>query len=273
MPQFFHNEPVSDADQVEIRDAATVLIIADRPDLHVLMVERTSRAAFAPSAWVFPGGRVDRSDAIGANEHIVGLDDATASTILEVETNGLAWWVAAIRETLEEAGLLLGADGASGEVIDSIREAVHADPAALLGALAENGLHLDATALCEVGRFITPVGPPRRFDARFFIAVAPDGQTPQHDEEEVVKHMWIRPAEALERWRNDDFPMMSVTHRMLACLDRFETTAAAMAVANEQRPAQHVRVNDPDGAYNVVLPGEPGYETAEKEIEHGWVRF
>ena len=63
MSNYAHNASVEDADQVPIRHAATVMIVADRPSLNVLMVQRTSRAVFGPSAWVFPGGRVDPDDA------------------------------------------------------------------------------------------------------------------------------------------------------------------------------------------------------------------
>lgn len=258
---------------VPIRHAATVMIVADRPKLEVLMVQRTSRAVFGPSAWVFPGGRVDPDDAADLSHVVHGLSDKDASAMLDVARNGRAWWVAGLRETLEEAGLLLGAEGATAEAIERTRAAVHADANAFVSALTDNGLSLDLGGVNEVARFITPLGPPRRFDARFFVARAPENQTPRHDEEEVVQHCWVNPADAIDRWRNDDFPMMSVTHRMLACLARFDTAGAVVAAAAERKPAQRVRVNDPDGEYNVVLPGEPGYETADVEIEHGWIRL
>ena len=60
---------------------------------------------------------------------------------------------------------------------------------------------------------------------------------------------------------------------MLASLARYESVDELMQVSAEQRPEQRVRVNDPAGAYEVVLPGDPGYETAELEVEHGWVRI
>lgn len=273
MSSFAHQAPVDEPEQVPIRHAATVLIVQDRPQLEVLMVQRTSRAVFAPSAWVFPGGRVDPDDAAEVSHVVHGLSDAEASEMLEVERNGRAWWIAGLRETLEEAGLLLGAGDAPLDVIETTRDAVHADAGVFIDALAENELTLDLSEMHEVARFITPMGPPRRFDARFFVAAAPSDQTAQHDEEEVVKHVWIAPGQAIEQFRADAFPMMSVTHRMLACLARYDTVADLMAVAGDRRPAQRVRVNDPDGAYEVVLPGEPGYETAEVEIEHGWVRI
>ena len=270
---YAHQPSVDDPEQVPVRHAATVMIVQDRPQLQVLMVQRTSRAVFGPSAWVFPGGRVDLDDAAELSHVVHGLSDDDASSMLDVPGNGRAWWVAGLRETLEEAGLLLGAGHAPLPVIEKTRDAVHADAGVFVDALAANGLSLDLSEMAEAARFVTPVGPPRRFDTRFFVAAAPADQIAKHDEEEVVQHVWIEPGEAIAQFRNDAFPMMSVTHRMLACLARYETVAELMAVAHERKPIQRVRVNDPDGAYEVVLPGEPGYETADLEIEHGWIRI
>ena len=270
---YAHQPSVEDPEAVPIRHAATVMVVADQPTLQVLMVQRTSRAVFGPSAWVFPGGRVDPDDAADLSHVVHGLSDEDASTMLEVPSNGRAWWIAGLRETLEEAGLLLGAGDAGISVIERTRDAVHADAGVFVDALAANQLSLDLSEMAEVARFITPMGPPRRFDARFFVAHAPKGQIPRHDEEEVVQHVWVEPATAIQRFREDDFPMMSVTHRMLACLARYDSADEVVAAAAKRNEAQRVRVNDPDGVYEVVLPGEPGYETAEVEIEHGWVRI
>jgi len=264
---------VDDPEQVPIRHAATVMIVAERPSLQVLMVQRTSRAVFGPSVWVFPGGRVDPDDAANLTHVVSGLSDSEASEMLDVAANGIAWWIAGLRETVEEAGLVLGAGDAPLDVIERTRDAVHANAGLFVDALAANNLQLDLSHVHEVARFITPVGPPRRFDTRFFVAPAPPHQTARHDEEEVVEHRWIEPAEAIEQFRGGEFALMSVTHRMLACLARYNTVEELLSVAAARQPEQRVRVNDPDGAYEVVLPGEPGYETAEVEIEHGWVRF
>ena len=249
------------------------MIVDDRPSLHVLMVQRTSRAVFGPSAWVFPGGRVDPDDAADLSHVVHGLSDEDASRRLDVPRNGRAWWVAGLRETVEEAGLVLGAGDVSLDKIEKTRDAVHADAGVFVDALHEHGLSLDLSHMNDVARFITPIGPPRRFDTRFFLAPAPSDQIARHDEEEVVQHTWIQPAAAIEKFRDGDFPLMSVTHRMLACLARYDRVEHALEAAHERRPEQRVRVNDPDGAYEVVLPGEPGYETAEVEIEHGWIRI
>jgi len=274
MSKFAHSDPVPEADQVPIRHAATVMILADRPDLQVLMVQRTRRAVFGPNAWVFPGGRVDAEDDVDLTGVAFGMTDEQASAALVVERGGLAWWLAAFRETVEESGLLLGTSAdASEEAITATRHAVHQDAGALIPALQQNGLELDLGVLHDVGQFITPVGPPRRYDTRFFAAIAPADQEASHDKEEVVQHRWISPGAAIDLFRRDEFPMMSVTHRMLACLARYNSADEVLAAARERRDPMFVRVNDPDGEYHVLLPGEPGYETADLEIEHGWVRI
>lgn len=277
MARYQHAIPDGEPEHVDVRDAATVMIVRDEPEFQVLMVQRASRASFGASAWVFPGGRVDPEDVVPDPLLAVGRTDIEASAILELEHGGLAWWIAAIRETIEEAGLLLldeEASAAAGpDVLAGVRSAVQSNSASLFPQLAEHGLQLDLGALHEVARFITPLGPPRRFDTRFFVAAAPQGQMVSPDESEVVNARWVSPAEALDLWVSEEFPLMSVTHRMLACLRRYDDVAALMAAAASRPPARRVRVNDPDGAYEVLLPEDPGYDTADLEIEHGWVRL
>src|SRR5512142_3121682 len=105
------NAPFSDGpagEPVTVRDAATVMLVSDRPDLHVLVLERTSRAVFGPGATVFPGGAVDAADREPrATARVVGLDDATASLEHGLDAGGLGFRIAAVRECFEEAGILL----------------------------------------------------------------------------------------------------------------------------------------------------------------------
>lgn len=272
--------PTFDPAEVPVQPAATVMLVDDRPDLHVLLVHRTATVVFAPDSWVFPGGRVDPEDHVDDIERMVtGLTDVEASNVLGVDHGGLAWWLAACRETLEEAGVLLAAegavdgDGADRATIARMRAQLAADESVFGDLLLAEGIVLDATLVEEVARFITPLGPPRRFDARFFIAQAPPGQEPSHDEGEIVNWEWVRPADALDRWTGGDMTMMSPTVRMLACLARYRWATEAMAVARRRLDYQRVRVADPAGEYRVLLPGEPGYEDADLEVESGWVRL
>ncbi len=262
-----------DPNAVPISHAATVMLLDDRPDLHVLMVHRTAKVVFAPDMWVFPGGRVDPDDHLEDFDTLCrGLSDGEASQILDVERGGLAWWIAAARETLEEAGLLL-ATRTDPETIAEIRHQVLQDENLFADVLLARAISLDVTPIEEVARFITPLGPPRRFDARFFVARAPADQEPSHDEGEIVNCDWIRPGDALEQWAAGEMEMMSPTVRMLACLARYRSADDLLVVAKQRLPYKRVRVNDPDDRYWVVLPGEPGYETAHTDIETGWVRL
>ena len=261
---------------VPVSPAATVMLIDDRPDLHVLMVHRTAKVVFAPDSWVFPGGRVDPEDHLDDFDRLFrGLTDDEASAILDVDRGGLAWWLAACRETLEESGLLLAADGVTVEadVASDLRHRLEADETLFADLLLERGITLDATLVEEVARFITPMGPPRRFDARFFVARAPAGQEASHDFGEIVNTEWIRPTEVLERWQAGEMEMMSPTTRMVACLARHSSADQVMDLAKRRLAYQRVRVADPYGNYEVLLPGEEGYEQAELEVESGWVRL
>src|SRR5262249_17252466 len=96
------------------RPAATVTLVRDGAEgLEVLMMRRTLQSGFVPGNYVFPGGSVDRADADAAVYACCdGLDDAAASGRLGIAEHGLAYWVAAIRESFEEAGLLLARDAA-----------------------------------------------------------------------------------------------------------------------------------------------------------------
>jgi 8-oxo-dGTP pyrophosphatase MutT (NUDIX family) len=263
-----------DPTTVSIRPAATVMLLADRPDLHVLLVQRAARMVFGPSSWVFPGGRVDPDDHLEDFDAVCrGLSDAEASRILGVDHGGLAWWIAACRETLEEAGLLLAAEKVDPALVAVLRDRVQRDESLFTELLLEHGITLDVTAMEEVARFITPLGAPRRFDARFLVALTPEGQEPSHDRDEIVDWEWVRPQDALDRWAAKEMTMMSPTVRMVACLSRFTSAEEVMKVARRRLDYKRVRVDDAGGEYRVLLPGEPGYESAALEIETGWVRL
>src|SRR6202167_5136938 len=102
-------------ESMPLRQAATVMLVRDAPEpdsegrtLEVLMVRRNLNSDFVGGAFVFPGGAVDPLDG-GAEAEAAcsGRSDAEASILLGVASGGLAYWVAALRETFEEAGLLL----------------------------------------------------------------------------------------------------------------------------------------------------------------------
>jgi len=252
--------------------AATVTLVRDTPrGLEVLMLQRSMSLAFMPGVHVFPGGSLDAADH-SAELHALcaGLDDAAASRVLGVPRNGLAYWIAAIREAFEEAGILLaygpgGAmvsmNGAASEHYRSLRRALDEGRSDFAAFAREEGLRLATDRLLYFGHWITPVGSPRRYDTRFFLAVAPEGQDAQQDNRETIAHAWVRPQEALDLCAREALNMRTPTiktlERFAACTTAAELIAAIRSV--REVPALLPRITREGKS---VLPGEPGYDDA-----------
>jgi 8-oxo-dGTP pyrophosphatase MutT (NUDIX family) len=207
-----------------VRDGAA----RTRP-LEVFMLHRHPRTAFG-SVHVFPGGVVDDHDrSPEVATRAPGRSDEDASAELGVESGGLGFWVAAIREAFEEAGVLLArtADGAPLRLDDPAtatrfeqhRKALHAGEVTLAGVLAEEDLTLAVDDVRYWSHWITPAGEPKRFDTRFFVAAAPEGHAYLHDDVELIGSGWIRPADALEALRDGRYPMIMPTIATLEELD------------------------------------------------------
>jgi 8-oxo-dGTP pyrophosphatase MutT (NUDIX family) len=259
---------------VPVRDAATVMLVRDGASgVEVFMLRRNLRSDFVGGAYVFPGGAVDDHDRHEDLDAVCrGRDDLEASSQLGVDCGGLAYWIAAIRECFEEAGVLLAYDR-SGEVVrldePSIearfvehRRAVDCGERRLVEVCEDEGLQLAVDCMYYFSHWITPEGAPRRYDTRFFVAAAPDAQEPLHDDHEVIENLWIRPSDALERHRSGTFDLILPTYRSLEVLERFERAAdvLAAAAAIEQVPAVVPRIVADQGGYRIVLPGDPGYD-------------
>jgi 8-oxo-dGTP pyrophosphatase MutT (NUDIX family) len=248
--------------------AATVTLVRDGAQgLEVLMMKRNLQSAFVPGRYVFPGGAVDRADAAGeVYARCMGLDDTAASRRLGVAADGLAYWIAAIRESFEEAGLLLArAEGgqpverAQAAELARHRKAVAAGELAFDALLRDAGLTLALDELVYFAHWITPVGSPRRYDTRFFIARAPAGQEPVHDNEETIESVWVSPRAGVERYREGKFKLMTPTIHTLRLFATYETAAALI-------DAMHALPDVPTIAPRIaqdgrrVMPGEPGYD-------------
>src|SRR5574341_465440 len=182
--------------------AATMTLVRDAPrGLEVLMLQRSLSLAFMPGVHVFPGGALDAADDSPALRALcVGLDDAAASRMLGLERGGLAYWIAAIREAFEEAGILLAYDargrivplnGTAAERYRAHRRALDAGHRDFTEFVLSEGLRLAVDRLRYFGHWITPVNSPRRYDTRFFLAIAPENQEAWHDERETIAHVWM----------------------------------------------------------------------------------
>lgn len=173
------------------------------------MLRRNLRSVFAAGAYVFPGGAVDPDDADP------DLDPGGEASGAEAGIPA-RFRVAAIRESFEEAGVLLARDASTGAPVDAAsltgaREALRRGDRSFAQIVRDLGGVLDTAGLWPIGRFITPRGAPRRFDTWFFVARAPDGHAYRHDDEETVASVWIRPEDALEQSRAGSFELIEPT--------------------------------------------------------------
>ena len=230
------------APPVKARQAASLIVLRDSDDgPQVLLLRRADKPGDQNSgATVFPGGLLDKSDR-GHYERCIGLDDVDASAKLGVDSDGLHYWVAAIRECFEEAGLLFAADAHHHEVdldaLDSaevlrLRHALHANETGMAEVCARFGVQLATNRLAYYSHWITPTGMPKIFDTRFFITEAPAGQTAQHDATETVELLWLTPNQALDPARGLRF--LNVTERTLRHLASFKTASDGVAWARAQ---------------------------------------
>jgi glyoxylase-like metal-dependent hydrolase (beta-lactamase superfamily II)/8-oxo-dGTP pyrophosphatase MutT (NUDIX family) len=234
----------------------------------LLLMRRAERAGDLRSgAAVFPGGVVDAGDRI-AHVSCVGPDDAYFSQRLGLAVGGQDYAVAALRECFEEVGLLLActADGAAFDVVQH-EAALHAWRGQLhrgektVGQLcAHFGLRLDLRGLAYYSHWLTPPGVPKRFDTRFFCALAPAGQTAEADFAEALELMWLTPNAALDPERG--LKLLPVTRRTLKELGRFASAAEAFAEASARRDVELVmpRVSATRKGPRILLPEDWAYE-------------
>ena len=211
------------------RQAATVVLLRDRDPggVEVYLLRRPSRSSFAANAHVFPGGAVDPADADpGLLDRAPGFDPAAVAARMGLDTGpegvrrcaGLH--VAAIREVLEEAGILIGrrGDGADLDAGDADRlAAARADllgGTALLEVLGRHDLAITPQRLVYAAHFVTPEGEPRRYDTRFFVTVAPMAQEAAIHPGEATHGGWFDPAEILQRHAGDLASLMPPTRIM-----------------------------------------------------------
>src|SRR5579862_1837618 len=269
---------------VPARDAATIMLVRDAADasgpaLEVCMLRRHVDSDFVGGAYVFPGGKVDDDDrSTAAGDASTGRDDVEASDLLGVEAGGLAFWVAALRECFEEAGVLLAypeAASPGAPLIDMAgaeartrlaagRHELNAGAIGFLDLLTREGLRLADDRVHYFSHWITPEPAPKRYDTRFFVAALPPYQVPVHDDHETVDTVWVRPADALARAAAGEFDLIFPTMKNLEAISRFaraeELLTAAAAV--ERVPTVLPRVVADHNGFRILLPGDEGYDEA-----------
>lgn len=259
--RYNHETPAPSATVVLLRDGAG--------DLEVFMMKRSSQSFVMGGAYVFPGGKLDRTDAAWGARLDRPMEELHA-LLGEPElppAEAAALYVAAIRELFEEAGLLLAdvEPAQAAAAWAALRQGRSFDE-----VLAPLGLRLAAGGLQPFSRWITPTLSSlnrRRFDTRFFLATVPPGQDPAHDDHEATHSAWLSPREALRRYWAGEIEMAPPQLLSLSHLARHRSVASALAAARQRKPpCIQPQPQDVDGTRMICYPGDAEHPVREQAM-------
>lgn len=210
------------------RPASTVLVVRDDTDgVAVYLQRRPHQMPFAGGLWVFPGGRVDAADEDPQiDHHWTGPPPATWAAAMGVpERTARGHVVAAYRETLEESGILLVADGPTAREVAEARRALLAGTRTFVTVVRDLAVRLDTALLHYWAWWVTPAGEPRRYDTRFFLARLPDSAVITPHDDEVIEETWATAP------TSDDLTMLPPTYYTMRDALAHPSVAAALSAA------------------------------------------
>ena len=266
-----------EGDNRRLLDASTVILLRDRTcgPYEVFLMRRRRSQAFMGGAHVFPGGRLEHADTDPELASCVGgFCAADAKRLIQEmdlpEETAFGLFVAAIRETFEEAGVLLARDGRGGVVnlsdpetaarFAAYRLELHEGRIALAELIQQEGLLLAPDLLAPYSHWITPEIDPRRFNARFFLVRLPEGQIPVHDRMELTESRWMTPGFALEENAEGRIVLMPPTLKTIEELTAFSNTVQLFDAARARRilTIRPEAFRTADG-FGIRLPHDPEY--------------
>ena len=255
------------AEIVKPRDASTILLLRDSKaakEIEVFMMVRHHQIEFNSGALVFPGGSIDKNDMeIAAKPELYSGGEG-------LDADALGFRIAAIRETFEESGILLGRPKGSNALVDAKRaseiEAAHRSDlnerkTTFLKVLTDNGMMLALDELMPYAHWITPEGMPKRFDTWFFLAAAPPDQLGAHDGKESTDSIWVSAREALAGGESGRFKLPFPTTRNLIKLGKQPSVSEALADSRGKNIVTVLPVMTRlNGGRQLLIPKEAGYD-------------
>ncbi len=250
--------------------AATVMVVRDGPSgLEVLLVRRHGNSGVLGGVHVFPGGKLDASDG-HADSTAVDRTPVVCRDVLREPTlepaMALGLHVAALRETFEECGLLLGQPEGAAHV-QAVR-ALTATGTPFADALRTRGLPIATACVYPWSRWVTPRVPSvtnKRFDTRFFVAPAPDGQAVEHCAHEATEAVWLSPRGGLERYWAGEIDLAPPQIMSLSELSRLGDVAQVLTTARSRPPSLiEPEPFDEEGCRVICYPGDPRHSLSAR---------
>ncbi|MBS0243514.1 MAG: NUDIX domain-containing protein [Proteobacteria bacterium] len=254
----------TEANSVPARPSATIMLVRDgAAGIEIFMVVRDRPMDGAMGAVVFPGGKVDEEDRHPENWGHLSAPQSHPE---------LAYWLAAMRETFEEAGVVIArpkgdtsgdiAPARAAEMVAKHRDALLDRKITFAEIIRSEGLVPALDHMVHFAHWQTPLGLPKRFDTHFFLVAAPEGQEPIHDGREMVDCFWIAPGKIVAEADEGKRTLVPATRLNLELLAESKTVAEAMERARRRtivrvRPE---RVKTEQG-WVVQLPADAGYKT------------
>ena len=255
------------------RSSSTVVLLRDAPQgLEVFLVKRHGLSDVLGGAYVFPGGKLDDSDA-QLDEHL-HLDLTSASLHMALGEPDLphamarGLFVAALRESFEECGVLLAGDVSAQVTAKAM--ALMQQGVAFNQILADLSLRLSTSALMPWSRWITPKMASvssKRFDTRFFVAALPQEQVARHDDHEATESVWLTPRAALQQYWDRGIELAPPQIMSLSHLSRHGNVASVLAVAQSRTPPLICpEPHDHDGERVLCYPGDARHSVATRAL-------
>ena len=258
------------------RASASVALLRNTArGMEVLLLRRHAQASNMAGMYVFPGGKLDTADTTFGSTSLLDQPDSDLHRSLNEPgtdaptASGL--YVAALREALEECGLLLAEAQNPSAAVDALRaRALLRSGMGFGDMLTTLQLRLQTRQLAPWSRWITPLAPTlstRRFDTRFFVAPAPDGQIARHDEQETTASVWLTPRTALEQYRDGQIDLVPPQIMTLAHLAQHRDVASVLTAARRQPPPTILpEAFDRDGMRILCYPGDAQHSVRERAL-------
>ena len=252
------------------RHASTVVMLRDTPrGLEVFLVKRHGLSDVMGGAYVFPGGKLDDTDALlDVQTHLdqepAQLHQALGEPDTPVAT-AVGLYVAALREAFEESRVLFTQDAAVARAALQ-----HQQATAFNQMLADLAVRLQTRNVLPWSRWITPRMPSvstKRFDTRFFITTVPAEQEASHDNHELTESVWLPPRTALEQYWNGEIQLAPPQIMSLAHLARHATVQSVMDSARSAPPPLILPETFDEGGTRVLCyPGDPAHSVSARAL-------